>query len=98
VSIVEDATLAAQLATSFQDRFFRTNDRLIRSLTVQMRQNEAEKWLIRAKVLALLNGDFAPSASALNAALIVSQREIIDWLMDQYGANWQTIGTEGEAS
>ena len=94
MSITGDAALVAQLATSFQDRFFSTNDRLIRSLTIQMRCNEAEKWLIRYKVMTLLNGPNMPSTLALSGALVVTQREITEWLEDQYGQYWDEIGKE----
>lgn len=94
MGIAEDRQLVAQLTEAMQRRFFNTNDRLIRSLIVQARMNEAEKWLIRTKVMMLTTGDYTPSMSAIQAALIVSQREITQWLEDQYGEHWDEIGRD----
>jgi hypothetical protein len=67
--------VAAIIEQSSRDLAFTTNS-LIDSLTQQRDELEVELTLIREKVLALIGGDFMPTAHAIDGALHPSQGAI----------------------
>lgn len=85
----QDMDVAVWLASRMAADAHASGEALIQSLTREARLNEARYALAVERVLQLLEGPYAPSGSAIERALLVSDAAAEEWLEYAFIGDWR---------